>query len=67
MITVIMIRDFPDFPIGWRDSYILLVAKDRWKCEEAAKIEIKIRGGKYGAVLYESNVEVLQIPRNYKP
>jgi len=63
MITVIMIRDFPDFPIGWRGSYILLRSNDRSKCEEAAKIEVKIRGGKYGAVIYENGNELLKIPR----
>jgi len=62
-----MIRDFPDLPIGWRDSYIL----GQWASAEIAKKqaikEVEKRGGKYGAVLYDGTVELFQIPQNYKP
>jgi hypothetical protein len=62
-----MIRDFPNFPIGWRDSYILCSLPNADNAQKRAIKEVEKRGGKYGAVLYENNVEILQIPQNYKP
>jgi len=51
-----MIRDFPDFPIGWRGSYIF-----NWKnysnpvekIKNVALEEIKEHGCKYGAIVYD--------------
>jgi len=67
MITVIMIRDFPDLPIGWRGSYILGQWANAEIAQKQAIKEVAKRGGKYGAVLYDGTIEFLKIPRNYKP
>jgi len=62
-----MIRDFPDLPIGWRDSYILGQWESAKIAQKQAIKEVEKRGGKYGAVIYEDDKEILTIPRNYKP
>ena len=63
MTTVIMIRDFPDFPIGWRGSYILGSFQTPENAQKRAIKEVEKRGGKYGAVLFDGKDEILTIPR----
>ena len=63
MFTVIMIRDFPDFPIGWSGSYVLCSLPKFQNAQKRAIEEVKMRGGKYGAVLFDGKDEILTIPR----
>ena len=51
--TVILIRDFPEFLIGWQGMYILGHFSYKEYAEAALKSEIKLRGGKYGGILIE--------------
>ena len=62
--TVVMVRDFPDFPGGWRGSYVLTPKMDTLpKSIMLAEIEIAARGGKYGAVIYLDEEEKHTIDR----
>lgn len=67
MLTVVMIRDFPDLPIGWRGSYILKRFRRADRAIMAAKAEILRTGRKYGALLYRSDgMEECTIARNFE-
>jgi len=49
MYTIIMIRDFPLLPIGFRGLYILSESSPSIDgAIMALKEEVKLRGGKYG-------------------
>jgi len=69
MIRIVMIRDFPGFPHGWRGSYCLPSSSKKDVAEQRAKDEILKTGGKYGAVLYYglTGGQILTIPQNFKP
>jgi len=51
--TVMLIRDFPDFLIGWQGMYILGHFSYKEDAEAALKSEIKLRGSKYGGIIIE--------------
>ena len=52
MYIIIAIRDYPDLPIGWRDSYLVGQSENINKAKEMARDEVQQRGGKYGCVVY---------------
>ena len=56
--TIMMIRDFPEFLIGWQGMYMLGDFDDINEAKAALKSEIKLRGGKYGGIIIEDNKEV---------
>lgn len=51
--TVILIRDFPDFIIGWQGMYILGHFPYKNNAVKALRDEIVSRGGKFGGIIIE--------------
>lgn len=62
--TVLMIRDYPDFAGGVWHSYPLGRYWTFKGAFNAAKKEVRQRGGKYGAVIYNQNREVDEIHKH---
>lgn len=56
--TIMMIRDFPEFLIGWQGMYMLGDFDGINEAKAALKSEIELRGGKYGGIIIEDNKEV---------
>lgn len=54
MYIIIAIRDYPDLPIGWRDSYLVGQSDNINEAKEMARNEVQQRGGKYGCVVYHT-------------
>lgn len=55
MYIIIAIRDFPTFPLKWRGSYFVAQCETIEQAKDAAKAEARLRGGKYGCVIYRDN------------
>lgn len=63
MYIVIAIRDFPTFPLKWRDSYFVAHRETIEQAKDAAKAEVRLRGGKYGCVIYRANKDEAEVCR----
>lgn len=55
MYIIIAIRDYPDLPIGWRDSYLVGQSENIDEAKEMARNEVQQRGGKYGCIIYDAS------------
>lgn len=63
MYIVIAIRDFPTFPLRWRGSYFVAQRETIELAKDAAKEEVRLRGGKYGCVIYRANQDEMEVCR----
>lgn len=65
---IIAIRDYPDMPVGHRDSYIAGYESAENRARDLAGKEVKERGGKYGCIVLDTkfNLEICAIGRNEK-
>lgn len=65
---IIAIRDYPDMPVGHRNSYIVGYESAENRARGIAENEVKLRGGKYGCIVLDTETfaEICAIGRNEK-
>ncbi len=64
MYTIILIRDFPEFQLGWRGLYLIDPCFTETEAVEKLKKEIDLRGKKYGGIVCLNSTAILSVNCN---